>query len=160
MSTPTDFETLARTSEYHLAVYRDLYLLNFPGRMSREAIDASVSGAQRVRARNPGGHMALNFISAAAPLADADVREYAARRQHEADEGCLVHATVIDGAGFAAAAMRGAITTIFMVSRRKYARKVFADDAAALRWVGEQRAEFAAWRPEAEQLVRAFRAVK
>lgn len=136
---------LARGDGYCVALWRNLYILDFPEVPTIEALDAAVAG-RKVASRMVGRDLVvINVLSGGRLLPDAEVRDYAAKKQSEDVEGVIGHAVVVDGEGFWAGAIRGILAGLYLVSRSPFPRRVFSSNIEALEWHAELLKEDRAW---------------
>jgi hypothetical protein len=136
---------LARGNGYCVALWRNLYILDFPELPTIEALDAAVAGKKAASRMAKGDLVVINVLSGKRLLPDARVREHAAKKQNEDAEGVVGHAVVVDGEGFWAGAMRSTLAGLYLVSRSPFPRRVFSTNIEALEWHAELLNEDRAW---------------
>lgn len=153
----SDVRILGRGSDHVVALWRQVYIVDFHDTPSKEALDAAVLGKGEAHAANPGGVVVLNLLPGDRPLPSAEVRDYAERKQSEDLAGVLAHATVVTGEGFRAGALRSMLAGLYLVSRSPFPRKVFSDVGEAAAW---QATIVSAGRDWAPGLVAAVAAVR
>jgi len=90
--------------------------------------------------REPAGFPALTWVfHSSGYRIDDDARAAAREMNAELASHVRARATVIDGGGFQAAAVRALVTGIDLVSRRTTPSKVFAELSTAVEWCVAQR---------------------
>lgn len=100
------------------------------------------SALAAMKREHPRGFPTLTWVLPEAGYRmDADARQAAADVTKEYDAVIRAQATLIDGSGFQAAAVRAIVAGLEAMSRSSGARKVFAELPATVAWC-------AAWRPE------------
>ncbi len=117
-----------------------------PTLASAAAMDRAVARAVRELAGRPCTIMPIIDASVRAP--DPEARAALARAVERHDAAVAGVAYVVRGEGFQAAVLRGAITSVMILSRPSHTTKVFASIADATAWLEKRRARPLAERPE------------
>ena len=130
----TELPILAQGDGYTFALWRNLFLLDFRSTPLVEALEMSVKAKKLARDQwRAGGFAVLNFL-APGPLPAAEVREVAAKVQHEDTADTLCHATVVEATGFSGSAFRSVLTGLNAFQRQSFPRKVFGSADEAIEW--------------------------
>lgn len=105
------------------------------GSFEREIVDATRRLHLAALAQRPAGIGILFDAGARLSLPPAEVREYAAEMAARYSDGIKAHVTLLSGGGFFGAAIRSAITGIFMIAHNPYPRTVVATPREAVRYL-------------------------
>jgi hypothetical protein len=105
------------------------------GVFQREIIDATHRLHMLALSQRPAGIGILFDAGANLSLPPAEVREYAATMAARYSEGIRAHVTLLSGGGFFGAAIRSAITGVFMIAHNPYPRTVVATPLEAVRYL-------------------------
>jgi hypothetical protein len=85
--------------------------------------------------RHPDGFPTLTWVLPSAGFSmDADARNAATDVTKEYDDSILAMATLIEGTGFQAAAVRAIVSGMDLVARAKAPKKTFAEVAPTVDW--------------------------
>jgi hypothetical protein len=94
----------------------------------REHLDLIASGKNNT--------CVLTIAQANAPIPSGDVREASGRLMRELTPHLLAGATVIEGGGFWASAVRSFLTAVYFVAKQPCPTKAFARIDEAAQWLG------------------------
>jgi len=97
--------------------------------------EASVTGAALAR-RTRGKIGALDLVTTAVPLPNAELRAEAAKLSRASNERVAAGANVVHGEGFTASAIRSVLTATTLLSSTP--RRTFAQPAPAVEWLAKQ----------------------
>ena len=134
---PNGVVFVASGTGYYFAAWRGVYILDFRDTPTREALDATITGKRKIESLYRDGLYVFNIIDGQRPAPDADVRNYAAKKQNEDNAGVLAHITIVRGDGFRPSTIRSLLTGLHLVSRSAFPRKVFAQLHDGTRWLGD-----------------------
>lgn len=133
---PSGIVNVATGAGYYFAAWRGVYILDFRDTPTRESLDATISGKRKIQSLFPEGLYVFNIVDGQRPAPDSDVRNYAAKKQTEDNEGVLAHITIVRGDGFRPSTIRSLLTGLYLMSRAPFPRKVFAHLHDGTSWLG------------------------
>ncbi len=133
---PSGILDVASGPGYYFAAWRGAYILDFRDTPTRESLDATIIGKRKIESLFPEGLYVFNIIDGQRPAPDSDVRNYAAKKQTEDNQGVLAHITVVRGDGFRPSTIRSLLTGLYLMSRAPFPRKVFAHLHDGTSWLG------------------------
>jgi hypothetical protein len=107
------------------------------GTFVREIVDATRRLHIAAVKQRPAGCGILFDAGTSLSLPPAEVRQYAATMAARYPDGIRAHVTVLQGSGFFGAAIRSAITGIFMIARNPYPRAVVGTPVEAVHYLRE-----------------------
>jgi hypothetical protein len=123
------------------AVARDgVIYMRVRGVFTREIVDATRRLHVVALRQRPAGCGILFDAGTSLSLPPADVRDYAAKMAARYPDGIKAHVTVLSGTGFFGAAIRSAITGIFLVARNPYPRTVVGTVPEAIHYLRDHMA--------------------
>jgi hypothetical protein len=134
---PNGIVFVASGTGYYFAAWRGVYILDFRDTPTRESLDATIVGKRKIQGLYPDGLYVFNIVDGQRPAPDADVRNYAAKKQTEDNQGVLAHITIVRGDGFRPSTIRSLLTGLHLMSRSPFPRKVFAHLHDGTSWLGE-----------------------
>ena len=108
------------------------------GVFTREIVDATRRLHIVAVRQRPAGCGILFDAGTSLSLPPSEVREYAAMMAAKFPDGICAHVTLLQGTGFFGAAIRSAITGIFMLARSPYPRAVVGTPPEAVHYLREQ----------------------
>lgn len=121
-----------------VGVARDgVIYMRMRGTLVREVVDATRRLHVAALRQRPTGCAILFDAGSSPSLPPWEVRQYAASMVARYPEGIRAHATILAGSGFFGAAIRSAITGIFMMARNPYPRTVVGTPLEAVRYLRE-----------------------
>jgi len=107
------------------------------GAFTREIVDATRRLHLVALRQRPTGCGILFDAGTTIALPAADVRAYAGQMAARYPEGIKAHVTLLTGSGFLGAAIRSAITGVFLIARNPYPRTVVGTAQEAVRYLRE-----------------------
>jgi hypothetical protein len=140
-----------------IAVAKDgVIFMRVYGQLTNQVVDATRRMQVAALKQRPSGCVILLDVGEQPSLPSAEVRQYAASMAARYPEGILAHTTIFQGKGFFAAAIRSALTGIFMVARSPYPRSVVSSPLEGVQYV---RGYMGPGAPDEQTLLKNFWAV-
>jgi hypothetical protein len=152
------FEVTESDSHHALGATRGLVIAVWRRETRLDALD-KLSALIAERAEQDSSLALLQVVESNAVPPESAVRAAlsALLRRHDQQLSCS--AVVFEGEGFRAAALRGVVTAIGLLSRPRFPHEVFATPLAGIQWIAKQHASRdPKWMDEAGRAVTALRA--
>ncbi len=143
MGMAATFETLERGTAVLYGASGGIWVMTLHAKLP-SAADMRLAGPalETMRNRHPDGFPTLTWVLPEAGLSmDSDARHAAAAVTHAFRAAILAMATLIEGQGFGAAAVRAIVSGIDLMSGAKAPKKVFGDLASSVAWCATLRPE-------------------
>jgi hypothetical protein len=142
-----EIRKIASGEGYYFASRGLVYVLDWRDTVTSEGLDASVRGKREALKESPAGVAVLNLMRPFG-IPSPQIRDYAEKKQNEDIAGVLCHATVIDGGGFWASAMRSTLAGLYLVGKSPFPRRVFGSVGDSAAWVATIARRPALWAVE------------
>lgn len=138
----TDFVELERGTAVLYGACGGVWVMILFGKPGPSDMRLARPALETMLRRAPEGFPSLTWILPQAGFSmDADAREAAAEVTRAFDRSLLAQATVIEGTGFQAAAVRAVVTGLDVMSRTTGPKKTFATLEPAVAWCLARRPE-------------------
>jgi hypothetical protein len=125
-----------RTDALTVGTFENVYIMRIQGCIQMDDLMASHQAHLDLIASGHRSTAVLAIARANVPIPDADVRDASSRLMRELSPHLLAGATVIDGGGFWASAVRSFLTAVYFVARQPCPTKAFASVPEAADWLG------------------------
>lgn len=136
MTAPT---VVLRDADGCIGRWRNALIVTVTGETKLEGVRAIGTALAALREQHRAG-VVLVVVAKGAPMPSADIRAAMAEPFVEHADVIAGYAAVHEGSGFAAAAVRGVVTSMMMVKRLPYEHRVFARVDEAALWLGSKAA--------------------
>lgn len=130
-----EFETAYEDAVCTLSTWRSVLLLHWHARPTKATLTALMSALPAAEQRMRHGFVACTLVPSGTGLPDAETRALMERSIKRLEERCVGTVNVILGTGFAAAAVRAAMTGLVLVVRTKNPTSFVATPAEGAQFV-------------------------
>jgi hypothetical protein len=142
-----------RTAALTVGTFRNVYIMRIHGCIEMEDLLASHQVHLDLIASGARSTGVLAIAKANVPIPDAEVRDASSRLMRELSPYLLAGATVIDGGGFWASAVRSFLTAVYFVAKQPCPTKAFGSVEEACEWLGPRVSQIPSQLVGASQLV-------
>jgi hypothetical protein len=125
-----------QTASITVGVFANVYIMRVHGEVLMDDLLAAHKQHLALIAGGRESTGVLTIAQANAPIPKADVREASGRLMRELTPHLLAGATVIEGGGFWASAVRSFLTAVYFVARQPCPTKAFGRVEEAAAWLG------------------------
>ena len=137
VSTPSDAPRIAlQTPAMTIGIFANVYFMRVHGEITMPDLLAAHREHLALIASGKTSTCVFTIAQANAPIPSADVREASGRLMRELTPHLLAGATVIEGGGFWASAVRSFLTAVYFVAKQPCPTKAFARVEEAAQWLG------------------------
>lgn len=125
----------ARSATYVMAFYERIYIAIWSGAPTTESVVILTEGLRTLLKRCPQGVALLTIIEPDAPMPDSPARKAIAASMADYQYSIRAAASVYEGTGFAAAAVRSILTGMGLFIHQPFPMKIFATVDEATGWM-------------------------
>ena len=136
----TDFETLQRGATVIYGACGGIWVMTVFAKPGAADMHLARAALKTMQQRHRDGFPTLTWVLPEAGYSmDADARAAATQVTQEFNPAITAMATLIEGQGFQAAAVRAIVSGMDFVARAKAPKKVFAELSPSVSWCGAMR---------------------
>jgi hypothetical protein len=137
VSTPSATPRIAlQTPSMTIGTFGNVYIMRVHGEITMSDLLAAHREHLALIASGKPSTCVLTIAQYNSPIPNAEVREASGRLMRELTPHLLAGATVIEGGGFWASAVRSFLTAVYFVARQPCPTKAFARVEEASQWLG------------------------